>query len=166
MMDRRILALAVLLAQPAGAECRLCAPGAKEPTADPARPINIEIDTILDFSRIAYARGGGSVAIDARSGARSISGGLIGLGGVALKGVVRVTGDPGRRVRISLPSSVTLSSPDGTTAEVTDLRTDLSADPILDARGQLSFAFGGRLVVSGGASGDLRGRIAITADYQ
>lgn len=169
-MDRLpVLAAAILvcLAGPAAAQCRLCAPAGETEAKAPSRALDIQVETALDFSRAAHGRGtGGSIAIDERSGARALSGGLVDLGGIALKGVVRLTGEPFARVRVSLPPSIGLTASGGGGAQVVDLRTDLPADPALDGTGRLDFAFGGRLVVSGGASGDFRGRIPIVAEYQ
>ncbi len=150
----------------AQAQCRLC-PDAPAPTAarERTRPLSIEVETALDFSRAAGNGQGGSIVVDERSGARRVAG-LVDLGGIAIKGSVRLTGEPFGHVQVSLPSSVVLTAPDGSTAEAVDLRADLSPDPALDANGALAFGFGGRLVVHGGASGDFRGRIAIVADYR
>jgi hypothetical protein len=126
----------------------------------------IDVETALDLGRAALGRGGGSIALDERSGARAVTGGLVDLGGLGFKGVVRITGEPGRHVRVSLPTTIRLTSPEGGSADIVDLRSDLSPDPELDANGQLSFAFGGRLNVDSGASGEFRGRIAIVADYR
>jgi hypothetical protein len=88
------------------------------------------------------------------------------MGGLVLKGTVRVTGTPFAAVRIDLPARVQLRSSAGATAEVVDLKTDLSAAPRLDSTGTLVFSFGGRLVVRGEVSGNLRGNVPITADYE
>ncbi len=167
MFLRAFALLMALSPIPAAAQCRLCGaqPVTNEP-GSPDRPLAIEIETTLDFSRIAQGRGGGSVDVDEHTGARSVRGGLIDLGGVALKGTARLTGEPGRHVRVVMPVAIPLQSSDGGSAQVVDLRTDLSPDPVLDADGRLDFAFGGRLLVVSGASGDFRGRIAIVADYQ
>lgn len=166
-MDRRLFALLIWIAAPAGAQCRLCAPGAEAAiSAQPARPLTIEVETALDLGRAAQGRGGGQIALDERSGARAVSGGLVDLGGMAFKAQVRISGEPGRHIRVILPSSIRLSSPDGGSADVVALRSDLPPDPVLDGTGHLSFAFAGTLVVASGASGDFRGRIAIVADYQ
>jgi hypothetical protein len=170
-MKRLALTLLIACAPAfARAECRLCAavPSTGPALAPPVRALSIIVETMLDFSRAAQGRGAsgaGTVAVDEVSGMRRVSGGLIDLGGLGLKGVVRLSGDPGRHVRVNLPASIRLMAADGGTAEVVDLRTDLMADPVLDANGALSFSFGGRLLVSGGAAGEFRGRIPITADY-
>jgi hypothetical protein len=64
------------------------------------------------------------------------------------------------------PPSARLVSPDGSSAEAVELRTDLPPDPMLDASGELRFAFGGSLVVLGSSAGKFRGRIPIVADYK
>lgn len=166
-MDCRAFFLAlIVMPASAHAQCQLCAPSTSTETAKPSRALTIQIETSLDFSRAAQTSGGsGTIAVDERSGARLVNG-LVDLGGMALKGSVQLTGEPFRHVRVSLPPSIRLSAPDGQGADVVDLKTDLSPDPTLDANGLLNFSFGGRLVVSGHTSGDLRGRIAIVADYQ
>ena len=161
-----VAATALLPSAGALAQCRLCAPSATPAkAAAESRPLDIAVDTALDFSRAAQGRGGGSITIDERSGGRTVNG-LVDLGGMALKGTVRLTGEPLRHVRISLPGSVRLVAPDGSAADVVDLRADVPPDPALDASGQMAFSFGGRLRVTGDASGEFRGRIPITADYQ
>ena len=122
-------------------------------------------ETTLDFSRAAGARAGGTISIDAGMGARHVAG-LNDLGGFAIKGSVRLTGEPFRHVGVSLPPSARLVSPDGSSAEAVELRTDLPPDPMLDASGELRFAFGGSLVVSGSSTGEFRGRIPTVADYK
>ena len=163
---RAFLRFAVLALLPAHAiaQCRLCSVTPTAIVAEAERPLTIEVETALDFSR-ATGNDGGSIAVDGQTGARQVSG-LVDLGGIALKGSAVVTGTPGRHVRITLPSSVRLLAPDGSSADAVDLRTDLLPDPTLGADGTLKFTFGGRLLVRPGTSGDLRGRIAIVADYQ
>jgi len=169
------LCLTVIGAVPAQPQCRLCAPS--ESTApgtamspsdgrDSARPLTIDVEAALDFSRAAETgRGGGTIDIDPLSGARRVSG-LADLGGFALKGRVRLTGTPLRHVRVDIPSTIQLTASDGGVAEVVDVRTDLGPDPAIGADGTLVFGFGGRLIVKGYAAGELRGRIPVTADYQ
>lgn len=165
----RALILAVLMLTPTAgaAQCRLCAPDAEGTAAatTPVRPLSIEVEDALDLGRAATRGGGGSIAIDERTGTRRVEG-LVDLGGFAIKGAVRLTGEPNARVRVSLPASVRLIAPDGSNADAVDLRTDLPPAARLGADGTLRFAYGGRLVVPGGTVGDFRGRVAITADYE
>ncbi len=154
------------------AQCRLCATSpepfglAKTTSGKSEIPLQIEITTDLDFSRLAVlGNSGGVVSMDPMSGNRQIRGSIANLGGMALHGEGRLTGEPGRTVRIFLPERIQLSAPNGSTAELEKLETNLPELARLDQTGRLTFAFGGQLRVRGDASGQFRGRIAITADY-
>ena len=176
---RFLLVGAIVTAYPAfmpdeaQAQCRLCAdsatPGSLSDAAVDKReiPLQIEITADLDFSRMALLGGnGGVVSIDPMSGAKQTSGSIANLGGMSLNGEGRLTGEPGRNVRVSLPDRVQLSAPNGSTAELEKLETNLPALARLDQAGRLVFSFGGQLRVRGDANGQFRGRIAITADYE
>ncbi len=163
-----LIASLCLIAPVAAADCQLCtAQDANPIPVKPRRTLHIEIDSVLDFSLAAHREnGGGTIEVDSISGARRITGGLFGLGGPAIKGVVRMTGEPFARIKVDFPTSLTLRSPGGATATISDIRTTLSPDPIIGANGELTFSFGGRMTVNGGAAGDFQGRFAISADYQ
>jgi Domain of unknown function (DUF4402) len=151
---------------PAAAQCQLCATPSAAATT-PARPLKIEISATLDFSTAAHTDSGeGTIEIDPRTGARRVSGGLVALGGMALKGTVRLTGEPFRHVRVTLPTTIVMHSTMGATADITAITADISSDPALGADGTLAFSFGGKMTVRGGAAGDFHGQIQITADYQ
>ena len=163
-----VLALAGLGAASLQAQtvCQLCATG-PIPVAPSVRPLRVEIDASLDFSTAAHSSSGeGSIEIDPRTGQRRVTGGLVALGGMALRGTVRVTGDPFRHVRITLPTTILMQSTQGATADISAISADVSSSPKLGADGTLVFSFGGRMTVHGGAAGDFRGTIPITADYQ
>jgi Domain of unknown function (DUF4402) len=160
------VAVLALPAARAQTVCQLCSQQGPV-IALPVRPLQIEIDASLDFSTAAHSNSGeGSIEIDPRTGQRRVTGGLVALGGMALKGTVRLKGDPFRRVRISLPASIEMVSTLGAKADITSLTADVSTDPVLGRDGTLTFSFGGRMTVRGGAAGDFHGRIPITADYQ
>lgn len=165
--DYRTAALAMLLAAaPAAGEegCVVCLPSAAG--AQPDQPLVIEIFSGLTFSRMALTgKGEASAEIDPQTGEKRTMGGLISLGGTSVQGRGRITGTPGRTIRIDLPSSVTMTSTGGGKAELTDFVTDLSAYPVLDSGGSLEFSFGGTLRMKGPVGGNLRGRIPITVDY-
>jgi hypothetical protein len=128
--------------------------------------LRIEISTQLNFSRATVSKRGGNIRVDPQNGTRALDGGVVDLGGMALAGSAIVRGEPGRSVRIELPSNVRMSNNRGGTLTIRNLRTNLSPAPRLDSGGQLSFAFGGDLEISGDAYGDYRGRIPITAEYE
>lgn len=134
--------------------------------AEPGRPLTIEITSNLEFSRLAMTgQDDGQAQIDARSGGRRVSGGLLGLGGITVQGRGRITGTPLRTVRIDLPASVQMTTPGGGRAELTGLTTNLPDFPTLDANGALEFSFGGKLNVRAGGGGNFRARIPISVDY-
>ena len=49
---------------------------------------------------------------------------------------------------------------------VDDIASDLPSLPRLDAAGNLSFRFGGRVTIRGDADGQYRGDLPITVEYQ
>ena len=165
-------AIALIAAAPAVADDPACATCASE---DPlpgqvftreTRPLSIEIESGIQFGRMALrGEGEGAAQIDPQTGQSRAEANMIELGGMSFQGRARVTGEPLRPVRIELPTSVLLRSPDGTEARLTDFVTDLPAAPMLDANGQLEFSFGARISSRGARSGDFRGRIRISVDY-
>ena len=165
MVRPMLMILALALAAPAAAQsdCRLCYSNSGKPGE---RPLTLEIYADLNFARLALTgRDGGSAEVDAASGSKRTAGSVVNLGGMAVTGRGRVTGEPLREVRVDLPQSVPMNAPDGGTAELTGFTTDLPAHPTLDANGELTFSFGARLVLRSGRGGNYRGRIPITVDY-
>lgn len=141
--------------------CVLC----NEPSDDADKPVSIEIFSDLVFSRLALTgRGEASVALDPQTGQKQVSG-VVDLGGQAIQGRARITGARNRAVRVILPSSVTMTSQTGGTAQLVDFITDLPPWPVLDSAGVLEFSFGGTLVLKGTVGGPLRGRIPISVEY-
>lgn len=165
-MVRPILTfLALALAVPVAAQsgCRLCY---NDNTKPGERPLTLEVFADLNFARLALTgREGGSAEIDAASGTKRTNGAVANLGGMAITGRGKVTGEPLREVRIDLPQAVPMDAPDGGNAELTDFSTDLPSRPTLDANGELTFSFGARLVMRNAGGGNYRGRIPITVDY-
>ena len=160
------VAIALALAAPASADeevCELCAL-VERPTDD--RPLQIEIDSGLQFSRLGLrGRSGGEAEIDPQTGEKRVDQNMIDLGGMSYQGRATVTGEPLRPVRIELPARVQLRTPDGAEAELTGFVTDLPPVAMLDANGRLEFSFGARLTSHGARGGNFRGRIPIRVDY-
>jgi hypothetical protein len=159
-------AIALCSAAPAAADeeaCELCALSAR---AGAERPLQIEIENGLQFSRLAL-RGqyDGAAELDPHTGEKRVDAGMIDLGGMSYQGRARVTGEPLRPVRIELPQRVQLRSADGAEAELTGFVTDLPPVAMLDGNGVLEFNFGARLSSQGARGGSFRGRIAIRVDY-
>ena len=165
-------ATALVSAAPAAADdpgCETCA-GAEEGApaifAREERPLSIEIESGLQFGRMALrGQGEGAAQLDPQTGENRVEGNMIALGGMSFQGRARVTGEPNRPVRIELPASVVLRDSDGGEARLSDFVTDLPAVAMLDANGELEFAFGARISSRGSRSGAFRGRILIRVDY-
>jgi hypothetical protein len=80
-------------------------------------------------------------------------------------GTVLVHGDANRALRVELPRRIELYSLSGGRITLDDVTTDLKGTPRLDAAGNLSFRFGGRLIVTGDTDGQYRGDLPITVEY-
>ena len=168
-----LLSLAALLggalAMPgaAPAQCRVCATPTTEALAGAmSEAVRIEVQAKLDFDQLVVMDNSGlGTARLLPDGTASTSGSIGVMSGRAMVGSVVVRGEPGRLVRIGLPSAINLYGLSGGTIRLDSLVTDLPAQPRLDSQGSLHFRFGGALHVSGGVDGDYRGDVPITVDY-
>ncbi len=159
-------AIALLSAAPAAADDPVRDLGPLEAIEQRERPLSIEIESGIQFGRIALrGAGNGAAPLDPQTGQTRTDGNMIELGGATYQGRARVTGEPLRPVRIDLPATVLLRSPDGGEARLSDFVTDLPAVAMLDANGVLEFSFGARLTSPDARGGDFRGRIRINVDY-
>lgn len=154
-------------ASAASAQCRLC----DKPTTALSRTVDseglgLEIETSLSFDRLIPLGEGAGAAALRPDGSKVVEGGLSPVSQRAMVGTASVHGSPGRIVRISLPRRIDLYSPQGGRITVDDVLTDLPSLPRLDAAGNLTFRFGGRIRLTGDAEGDYRGDLPITAEYQ
>ena len=153
-------------AAPVRAQCRLCA----TPTTSREDPggqgqITLEIETALNFDRLVLSGEGlGSVSIRP-DGSTTTNGAVANVSPRAMVGSAVIRGEPGRTVRVELPSRIVLHSISGGEILFDDVTSDLPALPRLDASGKLSFRFGGRLQVRGDADGQFHGELPITVEY-
>ena len=159
-------ALGVAAAAPVRAQCRLCAtPTTEEARKSAASHISLTIDATLDFDRLVLLGSGEGTATLLPNGERRASGSIAAISGRAMVGAAVVRGEPGRSIRVELPSRITLHSLGGGSIVIEDIASDLPALPRLDSAGNLSFRFGGQLKISGDAEGDYRGDVPITVEY-
>jgi hypothetical protein len=162
-----LLATSLVAAAPyARAQCRLC----EEPTTlqqaeGPANVIDLQIEANLDFDRLVVIGAGEGSATLLPDGSRQVSGSVEAISGRAMVGQARVRGEPGRLVRIELPTRVGLYSLDGAEISIDEIVTDLPTAPRLDSAGNLSFRFGGRIRLSGNTDGEFRGDLSVTVEY-
>lgn len=168
-----LLTLAALLggafAMPgdAPAQCRLCSSPVTAVTAEGStESMRIEIQATLDFDQIVVTdnRGSGTARL-LPDGTASASGSVGAVGARAMVGSVVVRGEPGRLVRVDLPSTIELHGLAGGRIRLDSLVTDLPAGPRLDSQGSLQFRFGGVLHVDGSVDGEFRGDVPITVEY-
>lgn len=161
------LALATAaLPSAAGAQCRLCdQPSTQMPVDSADGDVQLSVETSLDFDKLIFSGPGMGAATVRPDGANDAEGIVTAVGPRATVGTVLVHGQPGRALRVSFPHRIELYSLNGGRVTLDEVMTDLPSMPRLDSAGNLSFRFGGRLVVTGDADGQFRGDLPITVEY-
>jgi hypothetical protein len=151
---------------PSGAQCRLCDQPSTDRPADSADgDVELRVETSLDFDRLIFTGPGMGAATVRPDGSNGAEGVVDAVGPRATVGTVLVHGTPGRALRVDFPRRIELYSLSGGRITLEQVTTDLSAAPRLDSAGNLSFRFGGRLVVTGDSDGQYRGDLPITVEY-
>lgn len=145
--------------------CRLCSVTPNGEADRPTQPLRLEVETRLDFDRIVVVGQGSGSAELRPDGARFASGTIASIGARAMVGEVVIRGEPGRLVRVDLPTSITLYGASGGTIRVESVTSDLPAMPKLDGSGRLQFRIGGNLKVQSDLDGEFRGDVRIDVDY-
>jgi hypothetical protein len=163
-----LLLACVLSAAPASAQCRLCAdPAVTAPSdAGPTGDVDLQIETSLNFDRLILSGSGPGAVTIRPDGSTGVEGSVLQAGPRAMVGTVLVHGIANRTLRVEIPRRIDLFSVSGAHMTLDDIRSDLPAVPRLDSAGNLSFRFGGRLIVSGDGDGPFRGDLPITVEYQ
>jgi hypothetical protein len=161
------LAAAAATWSPADAQCRLCEqPTTTTPDQASAGDVDLQVQANLNFDRLILMGAGVGAATLRPDGSTATEGSVLQMGPRAMVGSVFVHGESNRAVRVDLPRRIDLFSISGARMTLDDVITDLASAPHLDAAGNLSFRFGGRLIVSGDADGPYRGDLPITVEYQ
>jgi len=151
---------------PARAQCRLCGAPTTSRTEETGKgDVRLEVQTSLSFDRLILLGPGDGSAVIRPDGSSTSAGTVAEISPRAMVGTVTVHGEAGRTIRIDLPRRIVLHSLSGGEVSFDDVTSDLPSMPRLDAGGNLTFRFGGRLRVSGDAEGDYRGDLPITAEY-
>lgn len=150
----------------APAQCRLCTtPTTNRDDSQISDRIALDVQTSLNFDQLVFdGRGSGSATIRP-DGSIQNAGAVTDISPRAMVGTVVLHGQPGRTIRVQLPSRIVLHSIGGGEISFDDVVSDLPSLPRLDDSGSLTFRFGGRLHVSGDAEGQYRGDLPITAEY-
>lgn len=160
------LAAAATASSPAAAQCRLCdQPATERPVDTPDGDVQLQVETGLNFDRLVLSGAGAGAVTIRPDGENSAEGAVIEVSPRAMVGTVLVHGEANRPVRVELPHRIELYSLGGGRITLDDLVTDLPSVPRLDAAGNLTIRFGGRLLVSGDTDGQYRGDVPITVEY-
>lgn len=164
---RGLLLAAAWLCAPsiAQAQCRLCAVPSPDAEAAKTPPVQLQVETSLDFDRLVLGSSGTGSAVLAPDGSHRTSGSVLTLGARAMVGTVTVHGEPGRAIQVSLPHSISLYGWTGGEMRLDSILSDLPSLPRIGANGSLTFRFGGELHVSGDADGRYRGEFQVDVDY-
>lgn len=153
-------------ASAASAQCRLCStPTTVRDETQGGDKIALEVQTSLNFDKLILNGSGGGSATIRPDGSTENAGAVADVSARAMVGTVILHGQPGRSIRVDLPSRIVLHSLSGGEVSFDNLATDLPSLPRLDSTGTLTFRFGGRLRITGDAEGQYRGDLPITAEY-
>ena len=141
-------------------------PTTAAPLDTPSGDVQLTIETNLNFDRMVLSGAGAGAVTIRTNGSNGVEGSVLEISPRATVGTVLVHGDPNRAVRIDVPRRIQLFSLSGGQITLDDVNVDVPVVSRLDAAGNLSFRFGGRLVVSGDTDGPYRGDLPITVEYQ
>jgi hypothetical protein len=159
-------AVALYGAVPVRAQCRLCdTPTTMRDAPGADRQVSLQIETAISFDRLVLSGAGDGSVLIRPDGSTSIQGAVAEVSPRAMVGSAVINGEPGRPVRVELPTRIVLRSIGGGEIEFVDVISDLPAVPKLDGNGRLMFRFGGRLRVRGDFDGEFRGDLPITVEY-
>jgi hypothetical protein len=147
-------------------QCRLCStPSTVRTDAQGSDKIALDVQTSLNFDKLVVDGSGAGTVTIRPDGSTQSGGAVAGVSPRAMVGTVMLHGQPGRAIRVELPSRIVLHSLSGGEITFDDMVSDLPSIPRLDSTGSLTFRFGGRLRISGDADGQYRGDLPITAEY-
>jgi Domain of unknown function (DUF4402) len=140
------------------------------------RPVTLINSRDLNFGNIIRGVTAGTVTINARTGARTRTGGTVLQGTGFSSALFAGTGSGGRLVRLTVGApTITLIGPAAATMTVNTLRISvgganqqtLPRNTTLPASGNQSFAIGGRVnVAANQLDGDYTATFNLTMDYQ
>lgn len=159
-------AMAVAGSSPVNGQCRLCdTPTTVAPTDKAGQDVTLELETSIDFGRLVVSDGGEGSAALRPDGSTAANGSVQEMSPRATVGSAVVQGEPGKAIRVELPTRIVLTSVSGAQIVFEDVVSDLPSMPRLDSSGRLTFHIGGSLRVRGDAEGQYRGDLPITVEY-
>jgi hypothetical protein len=170
MSARALIAFAAFAAaigaRPAWAQCRLCdVPILSPEEPDDQIPLEISVDSDLNFDRLLMEHEGAGTARLMPDGVKSATGSIGSVGGRADVARIIVRGAPGRPLSVRLPDRIDLQGLKGGMLVIDSIVSDLPDAPTLDSAGQLVIQLGGEVRITGESDGDYRGSIPVSVDY-
>lgn len=153
------------LSQAITAPCQLCRPGQAAVEQAPEQPVQLEVQTRLDFDQLILVGAGEGSAELTPNGNRIPRGSVKAISMRATLGEVTVRGEPGRQVRVDLPDSIELHGFNGGSIRLDAIRSDLPPVARLDENGRLRIRFGGTVRVTGDSDGEFRGDVRVDVEY-
>jgi len=167
LLPMALAAATLATGSPALGQCRLCdKPTTAVTQSSEDAGLELEIQTNLDFDRLIVGGSGQGAAVVRPDGSTAAQGAVGTVSPRAMVGTALIHGESSKVVRVELPRRIDLYSTSGDGQITVDgVTSDLPSLPRLDSAGNLTFHFGGRVTVTGGADGDYRGDLPITIEY-
>ena len=161
--------LSLLLGTGLGAPAAAGPSATAQARAEVLQPITLENVRPLSFGSFSAGTSSGTVVVDADSGSRSVSGGVVPMGGDV--SAARFTGysSGNRQVKVTTPTrSVTLIRAGGSeTMTITAFAIEGGDGEIMPVDNRFAFQVGGTLAVNPGqTTGLYEGSFEVFADYQ
>lgn len=130
------------------------------------RAISVNLVQNLDFGNLGVAGTAGTATIGA-DGAKSVSAGILDLGGAAMPAVFQITGEKNLTFTITLPASVTISPVTGPPAQLTGFQSTPSLTGVLSNSGKATVTVGATINLTPGmAESTYGGQFDILVAYQ
>ncbi len=113
------------------------------------KPITITQTQALDFANlVSVPAASGTAVLDPATGAKSVTGGVVDFGGVHLLALFDVTGANNGTFTITLPGTITISEPGGSTTTITNFTSFPSGTGTLNQQGTATLVVGATLQVA------------------
>jgi hypothetical protein len=115
------------------------------------KPITITQTQALDFANLgSVPAASGTAVLSPATGVKSVTGGVLDLGGVHLVALFDVTGTNSGSFTITLPGTITITEPGGTTTTITDFTSFPSGTGTFSGQGTATLVVGATLRVAAG----------------
>lgn len=130
------------------------------------RPVKVTLVQNIEFGVLAATAVSGTATVRS-DGAKTVSAGIVDLGGVSQPAVFLIQGERFGGFSITLPASATMTLPGGPTAVLSDFESEPAISGVFDHRGQATISVGATMHLAPGLwEGIYGGPFDITVSYQ